>query len=285
MHPRYPIFIPSKGRHEYCMTMRQLELMNVEYRVIVEEQEYRAYSDAVGKKRVLVLPRSYQDNYDTCDDKGHELPVGSGAVRNYAWDLSIDEGFERHWVMDDNIRRFMRLNKNQHHVLRTGAGFAAMEDFVDRYENIAMAGPHYKWFIPQRTKHNPFSLNTRVYSCNLILNSVPFRWRGRYNEDTILSIDMLKAGWCTVQFKAFTQDKSQTQTMKGGNTDVLYAKGTTEKSQMLVREHPDVCRMTIKYGRVHHHADYSVFAANKLVRKKDVKIDAGPNEYGMKFRG
>ncbi len=77
------------------------------------------------------------------------------------------------------------------------------KDFVLRYENIAMAGPNYFMFAPRKRKHPPFSLNTRIYSCNLIRNDLPFRWRARYNEDTDLSLRMLKAGWCTVLFYVF----------------------------------------------------------------------------------
>ena len=56
-----------------------------------------------------------------------------------------------------------------------------MEDFVLRYKNIAMAGPQYTMFVTDRSANTypPFTVNTRIYSCNLIRNDVPFRWRGR----------------------------------------------------------------------------------------------------------
>ena len=106
---------------------------------------------------------------------------------------------------------------------------------------------------------------------------------GLYNEYTILSLDMLKAGWCTVQFNAFLQNKVATQTVKGGNTDVLYAAGTLDKSKMLVREHPDVTRLVWKFGRYHHHVDYTPFKHNRLVRRPVVEIPQGVNEYGMRL--
>ena len=72
-------------------------------------------------------------------------------------------------------------------------------------------------FANRKENHaSPFTLNTRIYSCNLIKNSVRFRWRGRYNEDTDLSLRMLKAGLCTDLFNAFLQDKETTLTMRGG---------------------------------------------------------------------
>ncbi len=145
-----------------------------------------------------------------------------------------------------------------------------------------MAGPGYHQFAPRREAHAPFTVNTRIYSCNLIRNDAPFRWRGRYNEDTILSLDILKAGWCTVQFNAMLQDKQHTQTMTGGNTDEFYAQeGTVPKSQMLVKQHPDVARLVWKFGRPHHHVDYRPFKRNRLIRRTDIEIPTGVNEYGM----
>ena len=104
-----------------------------------------------------------------------------------------------------------------------------------------MSGPNYFMFASRKTAVPPFVTNTRIYSCNLIRNDVPFRWRGRYNEDTDLSLRMLKAGWCTIQFNAFLQFKMSTQTVKGGNTADFYAvEGTGAKSAMIVALHPDV---------------------------------------------
>jgi hypothetical protein len=150
-----------------------------------------------------------------------------------------------------------------------------------------MAGPNYAMFAPlawNTGNFPPFLLNTRIYSCNLIRNDVPFRWRGRYNEDTDLSLQMLKAGWCTVQFYAFLQMKMATQTLKGGNTDEFYVKeGTRFKSEMQVRLHPDVSRLTWRFGRIHHFVDYTPFKKNMLKRKKEVILPEEKNEYGMRM--
>jgi len=133
-----------------------------------------------------------------------------------------------------------------------------------------MAGPNYEMFVCRREPVPAIVFNTRIYSCNLILNAAPFRWRGRYNEDTILSLDMLSAGWCTVQFNAFLQNKLVTQRVKGGNTDEFYAKeGTSPKSQMLVDVYPQHARLMWRFNRHHHYVDYRPFRGNKLKRVAD----------------
>lgn len=288
MIPRYPLYIVSKGRYQFDrrMTNRALVQMRVPHFIVVEEQEYADYVREVDSAytTVVILDPEYQRTYETCDDLGLTKSVGPGPARNFAWDHAIGNGHAWHWVMDDNIKNFYRLNKNKRIRAYDGAVFSAMEDFADRYINVAMAGPHYRFFAPSNQKRPPFITNTRVYSCNLIRNDVPYRWRGRYNEDTILSLDMLKDGWCTIQFFAFLQEKMYTQTVKGGNTDEFYAKeGTRAKSEMQVRVHPDVSRLVWKYGRWHHHVDYSVFKKNHLIRKPDVVIPDEPNEYGLRL--
>ena len=267
--PEFPIYIPSKSRAKIAFTPRYLDIINVPYRIIVEADQYAEYNKYFDESKLLVLPQEYLDNYDTCDDIGDTKSKGPGAARNFAWEHSIAEGHKWHWVMDDNIINFGRLHQNQRLLVGDGFIFRAMEDFVQRYKNVSMAGPNYFMFLPSRNKRPPFILNTRIYSCNLIRNDVPFRWRGRYNEDTDLSLVMLKAGWVTVQFNAFYQYKMPTQKMGGGNTEAFYAgEGTLPKSKMLVDLHPDVAKLSFKFSRWHHTVDYKVFK-HGLVKDKN----------------
>lgn len=283
MNPSFPIYIVSKGRFESRLTSRAFETMGVPYSIVVEQQEYKSYCAVIDPAKVLVLDPAYQRNYDTFSDLGVKESTGSGPARNFVWDHAIAAGAPWHWVVDDNISGFYRWNKNLKVPVSDGTIFKAMEDFVLRYQNVAMAGPNYFMFASRKTKAPPLNINTRIYSCNLIRNDVPFRWRGRYNEDTDLSLRMLKAQWCTILFNAFLQMKSTTLQMKGGNTDTIYKAGTLAKSQMLVDMHPDVARLAWRYGRAHHFVDYSGFRSTALVRREGVAIPTGVNDYGMKL--
>lgn len=284
MNPKHPIYIPSKGRADTRLTSKALENMGVPYYIVIEEQEYDAYSAVIDKEKILILDRKYQDEYDTCDDLGYTKSKGPGPARNFIWDHAISIGAEYHWTMDDNIDVFIRLNNNLKVPVSDGTILRCMEDFTERYENVLMSGPNYDYFVPRKAKQPPFVSNTRIYSCNLIRNDAPYRWRGRYNEDTDLSLRMLKDGWCTIQFNAFLQGKTPTQVLKGGNTDVFYSvEGTLPKSQMQVQLHPDVSRLAFRFGRWHHYVDYRPFKHNKLRLRKDIKIEDRIDEYGMEL--
>jgi hypothetical protein len=274
--PRYPVYVISKGRWQSRLTSKALERMRVPYRVVVEPQERAAYAAVIDPRKVLVLPFS-------------NLGQGSIPARNWVWEHSISAGNARHWILDDNIMYFHRFHRNRRYRMHSGAAFRAMEDFVDRYENVALAGPQYEKFAPVKVRHiNPFVTNTRVYSCILLDNRLPYRWRGRYNEDTDLSLRVLKAGYCTILFYAFLAEKRATMTMRGGNTDELYRRdgsfdGRLEMARSLQRQHPDVVTVTRKWGRWQHHVDYRPFRGNRLIRRPGVVIPDGPDEYGMRL--
>lgn len=281
--PRFPVYIPSKSRAKIATTPKVLDELGVPYRIIVEAPQFDDYAASFGADRLLVLDPEFQRTYDTCDEGVPETKSkGPGPARNFAWAHSIEEGHAWHWVMDDNIQLFARLHRNQRVPVGDGMIFAAMEEFVLRYRNVGQAGPEYWMFAPSRVKSPPFVLNTRIFSCNLIRNDVPVRWRGRYNEDLDLSLSMLKAGWCTVSFRAFLQYKTTTQVLPGGNTEAFYAEeGTLRKSEMAVRLHPDVCRIVHRYGRVHHDCDFSPWKNLRLVPRDDAP-PPDPDRYRMK---
>lgn len=284
-NPKYPFYVVSRSRADTRLTDKALTKLGVPHYTVVEEDEYDIYSKVVDPDDILVVPQRYHDKYDTCDDLGQSKSQGPGVARNFCWDHSIKGGYARHWVFDDNVRHFYRLNNNLKTYVKDGTIFRVMEDFVDRYTNVAIAGPNYEMFVPQRQARPPFLLNTRIYSMLLINNDIPYRWRGRYNEDTDLSLRALKDGWVTVQFNAFLGQKINTQKVKGGNSKEFYDKeGTYPKSKMQVDLHPDVSKLVWRFGRVHHHVDYSPFKNNRLIRKEGVIIPNGVNNYGMKFK-
>jgi hypothetical protein len=211
-------------------------------------------------------------------------------ARNWVWRHSIGEGHARHWILDDNIDGFFRFNRNLKVKVSTGATFAAAEDFVDRYANVPMSGMNYFMFVTRKAGDiPPVYFNTRVYSCILLSNSPRHRlwWRGRYNEDTDLSLRFLKAGHCTILFNAFLALKQQTMTMRGGNTEDLYRRGDgvdgrLEMARSLQRQHPDVVRVTQKWGRWQHQVDYKRFKGNKLIRV-GAEVTEGTDDYGMRL--
>jgi hypothetical protein len=268
MNPRYPVFVPTKGRHKTPYTIKALQRLGVPFTAVIEKQEYDDYAPVVGEQNILVLPHR---------DKG--LTV----TRNWIWDYAQNELQTPYfWTIDDNVRAFYRLHKNIKYYLTSGVCFRAIEDFAERYENLAIAGMQYEMFVPRKKHHNPLILNTRIYSNMLIKTDAPFRNVTFYNDDTDLCLRVLKAGYCTVLFVAFLADKIHTMTVKGGMTD--YYEQTNKRlefAQELQRAHPDVVKIVWKYNRWHHQVNYRPFKANRLIKREGVEIPEGVNNYRM----
>ncbi len=265
--PRYPVYIPTKGRADQCLTARCLVTDEVPFFLVVEPQEREAYSKVFGEERLLFLP---------FHDQGSVIPA-----RNWIKDHAVEAGHERHWQIDDNISGFWRLWRGERLYCRAGVSLAVTEDFVDRYENVAVAGLNYVMFGVAEMP--PFYLNNHVYSCSLVMNSIPHRWRGRYNEDTDLCLQVLADGWCTVLMNAFLVQKVGTMVMKGGNTDAIYhGDGRLKMARSLERMWPGVVEIKRRFKRPQHVVkDAWRKFDTKLIRKKGLKVEEGTNEYGM----
>ena len=270
MNPKYPIYVISKGRSEICYTAQTLEYMNVPYHLVVEPQEFHLYAKHFNSKRIVTTPFS-------------NLGKGSIPVRNFVWGLSKKNGDKRHWIIDDNIKYFFRLNENMKIPVNSGTIFKVAEDFVDRYTNVKMAGLQYFYFASRKQKMNPFILNTRIYSCILLSNDLELEWRGKYNEDTDLSIRILKQGWCTILFNAFLCGKIPTLLTKGGNAEIYNQTNLREEFvDSLIKQHPDIVKKVWRYNRWHHEVDYSSFKKNELIYCRNFKTPSKEiNNYGM----
>lgn len=258
--PRYPIFIISKGRWEQRLTVKALQVMNVKFRVVIEEQEYKEYSKVIDIENIIVMPKNL------CD-----LGEGSIPVRNFVFEFAKKEGHKRHWILDDNITKFDRYTQGEKIPVKSGVCFRVIEDYVDKFTNVMMAGMQYCSFSPEISKNRPIVImNTRIYSCILLSCESPYQWRGRYNEDTDLSLRLLKDGYPTILFQNFLCNKLTTMTCKGGNTDSIYKNDGLMKKFMALQEmHPDVVKFTDKRhkdGRPHHTVNYKPFKKNILIK-------------------
>lgn len=270
---KYPIYIISKGRYNNPLTTRAMDICGIDYRIVVEPKEYEKYLEVIDKQKIIILP----DNFS-------ELGQGSIPVRNWVWEHSIISGYKKHWILDDNIFKFMRLNNNKRIQCRSSQIFRILEDFTDRYSNIGLSGFNYQNFAHDRVEMPPYKINTRIYSCILIDNSLPFRWRGKYNEDTDLSINVLKSGLCTILFNALLIDKTGTGRNTGGNQNI-YAETDNRKefAESLQILHPDIVKVTWKFNRWHHDVNYKVFK-QKLQRLQGVVLSDEINNYGMELK-
>jgi hypothetical protein len=229
---RYPIYIPSKGRADKCLTARALRAEETPFTIVVEEQEREAYGAIYGDECLAVLP--FRDQ-------------GLVPVRNWIKEHATANGHYRHWQLDDDLTCLRQCTKAGREKRAFKQLLPASEDFVDRYSNVAIAGLKSSAYGHQ-TKV-PFKTNQQVYCCVLVLNELPYQWRGKQGEDTDFSLQVLAGGWCTVLFEAFQFDAASTGSMSGGNTDGYGGDGRIERARELQHRWPKLVRLQHRYGR------------------------------------
>ena len=275
---KYPVYIVSKGRWDKPLTANFFIKDGVDFKIVVEPQEYDNYCKAIGEKYVLKLPFK-------------NLGVGSYPARNFAWEDSLKNGYERHWIFDDNIHRIRRVNKGLKIPCNSKKAMSTIEEFTDRYENIGITGFNYGTFVvPGTSDKKPFYLNVHAYSAMLIKNNMPYRWRLKYNEDVDLCLQVLDNNLCTILINAFIVDKTSTVAkMKGGNQDELYKNNAYEKKVLKTKSleeiWPQYVKTIIRFNRPHHFVDWKGHFNHSLVRKKEIdwnKLENLENNFKLK---
>ena len=278
---KYPIYIVSKGRFKQPLTALLFKEFNMDFKVVVEPQEYDDYVKALGERYVLKLPFS-------------NLGVGSYPARNFCFDHSKELGYKRHWVFDDNIWRFRRIVKGKKIPVNPEIAIKCLEDFIDRYTNIGVAGFNYSTFVvPGASDKKPFYLNVHCYSAMIMNNELPFRWRLKYNEDVDLCLQILHNKYCSILFNAFSVDKvSTSQKMEGGNQTELYQNNSHDKKVLKARSLDEMwkdegyVKVIMRYGRPHHFVDWKSHFKHSLIKDPTFNWDELKkiDNYGMELK-
>lgn len=261
----FPKYVVSKNRPK-GKTAQLLLQDGIDFLCAIEPQNFEEYRKYIPEKNLLVLPFS-------------NLGRASIPARNFVWSHAITRGAKRHWVLDDNIEGFYEHTEN----LRLGRVSVKPSCLFEYYENlvkekfsdVAIIGPNYKAFVPDGIKMKKFFKNHRVYSCILIRNDLPFRWRGRYNEDTDLCLNAIYHGYTVITGNKFLIHKPQSMTLPGGNTDEIYtdknisryimAKTLYEQWRDKIPHADKVFKISWKFRRPQHYVNYELFS--RIVRQ------------------
>jgi hypothetical protein len=248
--PEYPIYIISKGRYEVTLTADNFEKSNLDYFIAVEPQEYQLYVKKLGIKRVLKLPFS-------------NLGLGSYPARNFCWEHAKQNGFQYHWLFDDNIQYWCKwINGKRKKWNEIETALIYVEAYAKK-TNIDILGFEEPNFVVKPPK-KPFKHNCHVYSAMLIKNNLAYRWRLKYNEDVDLCLQVLHNQGTTASCIYYMADKVSTAVkMKGGNQTELYQGNKMEKNllkaKMLEKVWPQYAKTVIRFNRHHHLINWKVF--------------------------
>jgi len=198
------------------------------------------------------------------------LGVGSYPARNFCWEDAKSKGYKYHWLFDDNILNFAKwVNGKRVKWLDIDSALFYVEQNAKK-TNVDISGfeePNFE----RRPPKEPFQYNTHVYSSMLIKNSLPYRWRLKYNEDVDLCLQVLHNKGITSSCIYYMANKVSTaDKQKGGNQTELYQgnnpKKNLLKAKMLEAVWPQYAKTVIRFGRHHHLIDWKQFSKNGRIK-------------------
>lgn len=204
---KYTIYIPSKGRAHHGHTAKLLDGCGItNYKIVVEPQDYAAYTERWGKDKIVQLPENDQ---------------GISFSRSYIKKYSREQGEKFHWQMDDDMISFrLRLN-NKNVKVDPRNCFSIVETVNDKFSNIGICGiTHFAYAFSKKTA---MAVNRMVYGVILANNDVMHDWRPGTNEDLDYSLQTLEAGFVTFAFNTVLFDTFTTGKLDGGNMLNLFA--------------------------------------------------------------
>ena len=219
---KYTIYIPSKGRHEKCHTANLLIKHDIDFRIVVEPNDFDSYKLKYGVKKIISL------------DKNN---MGLSYARNFIKNHSNSIGEQYHWQFDDDVKYFQTRVDGKNVSCNPIDMFCEIENTIDKYVNVAIAGLRdcvFAW-----TQNKFVSLNKLVASCFLVNNRVDNKWSDNMIEDVDYCLQVLIKGYCSIIFNTYLYAKSPNNKDSGGQQIYKYE----ELQKNLVKKYPNILKM------------------------------------------
>lgn len=260
---KFPIGILSYGRYNDNFTSKYLVKCGIRHTIFVEPCEYYLYinnyfNNLEPEKQELVEIRNVGEDF-------HTRNLGGTPVRNYILDYYYVKGFARCWILDDNIKCYYRYNRGCKTEIYSGSIFSSIEKYIEIYENVGVCSHNFSPFITTGRSRPVIVLNEKQYSSLLLLTDKQYRFRHKYNEDVLISVEYIISGKLNFCFNHILYNKNTSGTDKGGNTDTIYSNGYEEKYDYLYNELKKMYNSNILKIK----CEFDKFISNKPLKGKD----------------
>tara|TARA_R110000765_G_scaffold415126_1_gene516064 strand:+ start:982 stop:2328 length:1347 start_codon:yes stop_codon:yes gene_type:complete len=206
---KYPICILSYGRYnKYGKTHLYLTKCKIHHYLFVEPCEYDLYLNWYNNEycNLIKCPRNF-----------HLDKMGGSVVRNYILKWGKDLSYDRVWMLDDNIKNYMRFLSGVKNEIQSKEIFTSIENYIERYNNVGLVSHNFCPYIMEHDCRPCIVKNGKCYSSMLIKTDIGITFDGKYNEDVLISIDTICKGYCNLCFNHILYNKDTSGSNKGGN--------------------------------------------------------------------
>jgi len=279
----FVVFILTNGRPDNVHTARSLRNHGYTGKIIVviddEDKTAEEYLDKFEDVEIF-SKKDIAQEFDEADNFEDRRAIVY--ARNACFKIAEKLGFKYFMQMDDDYTRFeYRVYTNERQkpsfIANLDSVFAALLNFYQRsnFSTISMAqGGDFIGGKHNRMARRP-TLFRKCMNSFICSTDRPFKFIGRINEDVNTYVNKQSIGLLmgTIPFVSLVQN--QTQSNKGGMTEMYLDSGTYIKSFYTVMFSPSsvyIKPMGDKHLRLHHHVKWNN-AVPKLIAEKHKKTE------------
>jgi len=279
----FVIFILTNGRPDNVHTARSLRNHGYTGKMIVviddEDKTAEEYLDKFEDVEIFSKKEIAQE-FDEADNFEDRRAIVY--ARNACFKIAEKLGFKYFMQMDDDYTRFeYRVYTNERQkpsfIANLDSVFSALLNFYQRssFSTISMAqGGDFIGGKDNRMARRP-TLFRKCMNSFICSTDRPFKFIGRINEDVNTYVKKQSIGLLmgTIPFVSLVQN--QTQSNKGGMTEMYLDSGTYIKSFYTIMFSPSsvyIKPMGDKHLRLHHHVKWNN-AVPKLIAEKHKKTE------------
>lgn len=264
----FAVFILTHGRPDNVITYKTLKRCGYTGEVFIvvdnEDDKVEEYKKIYGDKVVVFDKLKKSKEFDTADLSDDRRAIVY--ARNVCFDIAKEKGidyfleldddylsFEHRWIKDGKF--LTKETKNLDRIVEafvdfmkttntTSLAFAQGGDFIGGAENS-----RYKEGLLRKCMNSFFCKTDRK-----------FDFVGRINEDVNTYTSLGQTGKLFFSYTGFMLRQKQTQSNKGGMTDIYLDSGTYVKSFYSVIFSPSCVKISMmgdKHKRVHHKVNWN----------------------------
>ena len=282
MRNDFAVFILSHGRPDNVITLNTLKKANYtgKWYIVIDNEDDKAdkYYKKYGTDKVIMFDKlEISKKFDTADMSQERRTVVY--ARNACFEIAEKLGLTYFLELDDDYNKFSYrketdgLLTQRVNVKQADKMFELMIDFLEKTQALTVAfgqgGDYvgglnsglYKVQVKRKAMNTFFCTTKR-----------PFKFVGRINEDTNTYVLYGSRGHLFLTIRDVMINQLETQSNKGGMTDVYLNSGTYLKSFYTVMMCPScvkISRMgnTSTSKRIHHRIDWNS-AVPKIISER-----------------
>lgn len=280
MRNDFAVFILSHGRPNNVITLNTLKKANYtgKWYIIIDNEDKTAdkYYKKYGADKVIMFDKlEFSKKFDTADLSQERRTVVY--ARNACFEIADKLGLTYFLELDDDYNKFSYRKEidgmltQRVDVKQADKMFELMIEFLEKTQALTVAfGQGGDYIGGLNSGLFKATIKRKAMNTFFCTTKRPFKFVGRINEDVNTYVLYGSRGHLFLTIRDVMINQLETQSNKGGMTDVYLDSGTYLKSFYTVMMCPSCVKISLMGNtqmRIHHHIDWNS-AVPKIINER-----------------